>query len=207
MTKEQFLDKWKIKNIDCIADIDAVIATEIAKVQLEKQNAMVQEKQLRELFKYIESNWDVCVSQMDKTDIKRIFGDVLCENIMNDTLHKVKAEPALNPIADAYEMGEKIRYNYWRKNSWIKKHSDSKVINQNGVIAESRLFDFIVNPEKWELHPEPAKPFDKDRFERMFRAVVASGRTESYEQDFLATNICLEKLDAYYATKEGGNNG
>lgn len=55
-----------------------------------------------------------------------------------------------------------------------------------------------AKPEEPE---QPAKPFDKERFEAMFRAVVAS----EAEIDFVfrrnETNYLLEQLDAYYASK------
>jgi hypothetical protein len=131
-------------------------------------------------------------------------------------IEKAKGEvkPAPNPIREAYDNFQPIRFKGWLKYEWVKKHSELESITDVGNISDYE-WNFDTKPEDWEIYTEaeaeqvtaPAKPkFDQDRFERMFRAVVASGRTESYDQDFLATNICLEKLDAYYATKKGGSN-
>ena len=177
---------------------------------------MTNEKQLNELFKYIESNFHVYVTQLDKTKIKRIFGGVLTEDIMNDTLHEVKAEPELNPIERAYNEGKKIRHKNWLNGDWIKKHKETKTIDNYGNINSVFPFAFIQYPEKWEIYePElaPTEPssqvildnsFDRERFERMFCAVVASNRSDN---EFIETEVILEQLDAYYASKEGGNNG
>jgi hypothetical protein len=130
-------------------------------------------------------------------------------------IEKAKGQPAPNPIREAYDAYKPIRDKDWIKGDWIKKQSDTHSICNKGMLYENDDLDFDTIPEGWEIYTEaeaeqvtaPAKPkFDQDRFERMFRAVVASGRTESYDQDFLATNICLEKLDAFYASKKGGNN-
>lgn len=94
---------------------------------------MVQQTQLRLLFKYIEENMDTAVSSYDAKQIKKILGGILLD------------EPVRIP----------------------------------------------------ELE-QPAKPFDRERFEAMFRAVI-----ETHE----ATINALKQLDAYYETKEGGNNG
>ena len=120
-----------------------------------------------------------------------------------------------NKIIQAYEMGLRIRYKDWDINFWIKKQSETNAIDEIGQLWGNN-WGFDRNPEKWEIYTEaeaeqvtePAKPkFDQERFEAMFRAVVASGRTESSEHDFLATKIYLNKLDAFYATKKGGENG
>lgn len=170
MEKKQFIDKYNL-NATTISDLNAVIAHEIEKA-------------------------------------------------------KGEDKPSPNPIREAYDAFKPIRVKNWKKDLWIKKHSEAQSISENCTIYNNCniIFDFDENPQYWELYtepeadkpaptdedwnksqvtdqPAPAKPkFNQDRFEAMFRAVVASGRTESYDQDFLATNICLEKLDAYYAT-------
>jgi hypothetical protein len=50
------------------------------------------------------------------------------------------------------------------------------------------------------------KPFDQDRFEAMFRAVIASGVKINFEFCKAETKYFITQLDAYYATKKGGNN-
>lgn len=171
MTKEQFAEKWgwNIVNNAILSDLDAVIATEIAKAQ----------------------------------EVK---------------LEDAQPQPALNPIEQAYERGEKIRKKNWENQSWYKKYDENNVITNRGNVYAISMFDFnsIKNePDLWELYTEPeqvaepakqpAKPFDLDRFERMFCTVVASGQWENCEIGH--TEFLIEKLDAYYATKEGGNNG
>ena len=114
-------------------------------------------------------------------------------------------QPALNPIEEAYERGEKIRRKDWNINSYTRKYdlSAKKQFTWHGE---------RINPEDWELytepdqvtdHEQPAKPFDKDRFERMFCAVLVG---DVYENAIKATEDILAKLDAYYASKEGGAN-
>ena len=248
---------------------------------------MVQEKQLKELFKYIEANWDVCVSQIDKTDIKRIFGGVLTDDIMNDTLHEVKAEaelneierayeegkkirrkdwlqrawiqklsetestsdtlttfsnnwdfsgypekweiytepteqpqPELNEIEQAYERGEKIRHKRWIKGEWLKKYTQISSIDSYGRIDELFTTRLIETPSDWELYTEPEvahkqsssqakldNSFDRERFERVFCAVTISLPKETWDYTIQATQRGIDKLDAYYASKKGGNNG
>ena len=46
-----------------------------------------------------------------------------------------------------------------------------------------------------------AKPFDKDRFERMFCAVVASEPHWTYKDCMIETEKLLTQLDAYYSSK------
>jgi hypothetical protein len=132
-------------------------------------------------------------------------------------IEKAKVKPAPNPITEAYERGEKIRFKDWHTSSWITKHSYTHSIDESGTVYknDSIHFNFDEQPSEWELYTEaeaeqvtePAKPkFDQDRFEAMFRAVVASGLNARYEDDLEYTKEALTKLDAYYATKKGGNN-
>lgn len=65
----------------------------------------------------------------------------------------------------------------------------------------------------WEFSPslkadqeadQDAPKFDKERFERMFCAVVAS---REYSLNLIKlTELHIARLDAYYASKEGGEN-
>lgn len=163
MTKEQFLNKWRFGSNPLFeADIEALIANEIAKVQEAKPE---------------------------------------------DT----KPQPALNPIEQAYERGEKIRHKNWLNGDWIQKHNETKTIDNNGYLNSVFTFGFIQDPEKWELYTEPteqpAKQFDRDRFEAMFRAVVMGSGNPFTGDEFSLTEYIITKLDAYYASKEGGNNG
>lgn len=175
---------------------------------------MVKEKQLKELFKYIEHNWEVCVSQVDKTDIKRIFGGVLCEDIMNDTDQVTDQEPEQVQHATEMTYEEAVKHIISNKLTHKKAGSDSwyayKFYGYNIHFCDENGKDMIlVRFDELDLHEwyPCKKPFDKDRFERMFCAVVASGRTERWEQDFKFTEEAIAKLDAYYAEKEkGGNN-
>ena len=138
--------------------------------------------------------------------------------VITTEIEKAKVQPALNPIEQAFERGEKIRKKNWGNQSWYKKYDEKYVITNCGNVYAIFLIDFNSikkEPEKWELYTEPteqpAQPssqakldnsFDRDRFEAMFRAVVAS----EAEIDFVfrrnETNYLLEQLDAYYATKD-----
>jgi hypothetical protein len=119
-------------------------------------------------------------------------------------------KPALNPIEQAYEQWLKVRPKKWDKGHWIKKYDNLHWIHSNGVM-QVKIISLFENPHDWELYteaeaekPAPAKPkFDQERFEAMFRAVVASGRTDN---EFIETEEILEQLDAYYASKKGGEN-
>lgn len=138
------------------------------------------------------------------------------EAVIAHEIEKAKDEPqpALNPIEQAYERGEKIRQKNWLKNAWIQKLSKTESTSDT-LTTFSNNWDFITHPENWELYTEPKqvaepteqpKPFDKERFEAMFRAVVASGVQQNFECFKIDTTYFLQQLDAYYATKEGGNN-
>ena len=68
--------------------------------------------------------------------------------------------------------------------------------------------DRLISCEIDKSKKQPTKKFDKDRFEAMFRAVVANGGHElDHKQAIELTEEALKQLDAYYAEKEGGNNG
>lgn len=166
---------------------------------------MVQQTQLRELIKYIEENMDTAVSSYDAKQIKKILGGILLDEPV-----RILEQPALNPIEQAYERGEKIRRKDWNINSYTRKYdlSAKKQFTWHGE---------RINPEEWELYTEPTEQpssqakldnlFDKDRFEAMFRAVVASGEKLDFEYCKRETTYFIQQLDAYYASKEkGGNN-
>jgi len=221
MTKEQLMQKWGDLSRPLKNDIDAVIEYEIAKSK-EPQPAPNPIAEAYERWEKInKKTWEkgLWIKKHSNNESMQEDGCVVFSSYFNfneyPELWELYTEPAKqpepNPIAEAYERGEKIRLKDWRKSSYIKKQSKKQFIDERGsTLYHHNILGFDTHPEKWELYTEPAeqpaKPFDRERFEAMFRAVVASGRTESYEQDFLATNICLEKLDAYYATKEGGEN-
>lgn len=87
----------------------------------------------------------------------------------------------------------------------IAKVQEAKLEEPKGnctTFDMSRLVD-QVQPDK-----QTAKPFDKDRFEAMFRAVVASGVQQNFECFKIDTTYFLQQLDAFYTEKEkGGENG
>ena len=186
MTKEQFIKRWKPSHM-LIADIDALIAHEVAKVKEAKPQELKGNCSTFDMSKLVD-----------------------------------QPQPDFNPIAEAYERGEKIRFKKWSKNEWIKKHSKTDVINEIGNILQN-TFEFYIYPNAWEIYTEleqvtdqvtyqvadqvqNAKPFDKDRFERMFCAVVASGVKLDFEFCKRETTYFIQQLDAYNASKEGGNN-
>lgn len=227
MTKEQFLVKWGDLSRPLKSDLDAVIAHEIAKAKGEPEKTNKIEITPHTL---VEINRAFRVLKEDESSyIHNVFSDDGVFDAMNEIRQVYKAyfggeerqiqpdldKPAPNPIEQAYDAFKPIRAKCWGKDLWIKKYTEGHSICNKGGKFEN-LWDFKTNPNDWELYTEPdtdqgtdqdAPKFDQDRFEAMFRAVVASGRTESYDQDFLATNICLEKLDAYYASQKGGENG
>jgi len=138
MTKENFINKWayvyNVKNPYFIADLEAVIATEIAKVK----------------------------------------------------------EPQPEP---KYPIGGYAPGHYTCRcaNCKIEFMGDKRAVQ-----CEPCAVKTMSQPTE-----QPAKPFDKERFEAMFRAVVASGVSNN---EFITTEEILEELDAYYATKEKGCN-
>lgn len=139
------------------------------------------------------------------------------EAVIATEIEKAKVQPALNPIEQAFERGEKIRKKNWGNQSWYKKYDEKYVITNCGNVYAIFLIDFNSikkEPEKWELYTEPteqtAQPssqakldnsFDRNRFEAMFRAVVASGEYMNIVEEIEQAEIYLQKLDAYYATK------
>lgn len=164
------------------------------------------QEQLKELFKYIEQKWDVAVEDIHKTDIKRIFGVVLTE---------AKAEPELNEIEREFHDYKPIRLKIWGANDWIKKHSNSQIITNLNNIYDIDEYEFYFNsmkntPEEWELYEpkvaltEPSSQaildnsFDRERFERMFCAVVASGHNDNFEADLIDAKYLYEQLELYY---------
>ncbi len=212
MTKELLFSKWHI-DIYLKADIEAVIATEIEKAKDQPQPS---DKVQISKHTLVEVNRAFRAVKQDRNSyIHKVFSDDGVFDAMEEIrkmfdnyfVEQPQEQPALNPIAQAYEDGKKIRSKRWSNYEWIKKHSKVESITDAGAICKND-WDFYSVPEKWELYTEPteqpAKPFDKDRFEAMFRAVVASG---SYNGKFLSkTKLFLEELDAYYASKEGGAN-
>ena len=82
------------------------------------------------------------------------------------------------------------------------------VISQE--IAKSQELSTNESKSQPKVTPteQPQPKFDRDRFERMFCAVVANGGHELCHKEAIElTEQALAELDAYYAKKEGGNNG
>jgi len=51
----------------------------------------------------------------------------------------------MNKIQQAYEQGLRIRYKGWLKLEWIKKHSETEVIDESGKVWEfGRLVKYSV---------------------------------------------------------------
>lgn len=153
-------------------------------------------------------------SHMVITDLEA----VIANEISKAQEAQPQEQPALYPIAEAYERGEKVRRKKWEKHEWFKKHTDTHIIDNNRNVFAKPMWDINSmkdKPQDWEIYTEPAEQpssqakldnsFDKERFERMFCAVVASGEYKGKEFDKTAES--LAQLDAYYASKEkGGNN-
>ena len=140
--------------------------------------------------------------------------DADLDAVIANEIEKAKEQPELNEIELAYEEGKKIRRKDWNINSYTRKYdlSTKKQFTWHGE---------RINPEEWELYHEPElapaeqpssqaildNSFDRERFEAMFRAVVANGDVES-TKFFECTKDLINQLDAYYAEKEkGGENG
>ena len=64
----------------------------------------------------------------------------------------------MNKIQQAYEMGVRVRYKGWLKWEWIKKHSETEVIDESGKVWDGG-WAFDNNPEKWEIWHEDAHLF------------------------------------------------
>lgn len=219
MTKEQFCAKWEYSRY-WKADLEAVIATEIAKVQEVKaelatnpiseayeqglkirrknwdKNAWIQKlsetESTSDTLTTFANNWDFEYFP-DKWELYTEPVEQPKPNVLNEQFSEVhhKIVDGLGTILSSLGANSGIM-------SIVMSWGDT----QDSVSTLQMLNDYI---EKY-IDKKPANPFNKDRFEAMFRAVVASGKTESWKEDFRNTEIALEKLDAYYASKEGGNN-
>lgn len=132
-------------------------------------------------------------------------------------------KPAPNPIA---EMTEKEKIEYITNNKLTHKDCPNKTwyaMYINGYSPYIGGYRYRVKFYYGDKHmmwqeydtldlsewqpvgtDQVAPKFDKERFEAMFRAVVASGGF--YEDSIKATEHFISKLDAYYASKKGGNN-
>lgn len=64
----------------------------------------------------------------------------------------------MNKIQQAYEMGLRIRYKGWDINFWIKKHSETEVIDESGFVWGGG-WAFDNNPENWVILQEDAPLF------------------------------------------------
>ena len=223
MTKEQYLNKYGITDSFIKADFDAVIATEIAKAKGEEEPAPNPIREAYDAFKPIRvKDWEkgAWIKKYNENNMIDETGLIILGNYTSNELNEewelfTKPQPAPNPIREAYDAYKPIRYKNWDSDVWIMKYSETESINEIGHIYGAN-FNFDTHPEKWELYTEPeaeqvtepAKPkFDQDRFEAMFRAVVASGELDSMTGEIEQTEYYLEKLDAFYATKKGGENG
>jgi len=217
------MQKWGDLSRPLKNDIDAVIEYEIAKSK-EPQPAPNPIAEAYERWEKInKKTWEkgLWIKKHSNNESMQEDGCVVFSSYFNfneyPELWELYTEPAKqpepNPIAEAYERGEKIRLKDWRKSSYIKKQSKKQFIDERGsTLYHHNILGFDTHPEKWELYTEPEQPvetekpssqvkldnsFDKERFEAMFRAVI-----ETLE----ATMNAQKQLDAYYASKEGGNN-
>ena len=150
---------------------------------------------------------------MTKQELMQKWGD-LSRPLKNDIdaviAHEIakmqeKPQPELNPIVEAYERGEKIRKKTWEKDAWIQKHTEIMAIHDDACLRKKVWYNFDTYPNLWELYTEPteqvaepAKQFDRDRCERLFCAVVASGHNDDFDADLNDAKYLLEKLNSYY---------
>ena len=186
------------------------------------------ENQIKSLIKWLENEKDLAVTESEKAKINAIFG----VNIDYETQSKLKAiERHIDKYSEPWYDGkpesslteqEKIQYILKNKLNWkklgIKKvypiYFSSKengsyrvvFVNQKGPIGgniETRILE--LNLTEWEPCEDPKKPFDRERFERILCAVVASKRYDNFIEHRIATEFIIKRLDAYYE-KQGGAN-
>jgi hypothetical protein len=229
MTKQELYAIWTLLP-ELKADLEAVIATEIEKAKVQPQPS---DKVQISKHTLVEVNRAFRALKQDRNSyIHKVFSDDGVFDAMEEIRQVYEAyfggeerqikpkdaqpQPTLNPILEAYEQGDRIRHRNWGINKWIKKHSDILSATTDSWFDKKSFWDFDTNPKEWEIWhedvepeqvTEPAKPkFDQERFEAMFRAVVQSGTNTDIDYNILVTKNTLKQLDAYYATKKGGEN-
>jgi hypothetical protein len=62
-----------------------------------------------------------------------------------------------NKILEAYNAGKRVKRISWTRTEWIKKHSDTDSINDEGIIRNND-YSFDKSPEIWEILPEDIEP-------------------------------------------------
>lgn len=83
---------------------------------------------------------------------------------------------------------------FLRKWGWLVLQDEEEILSDLVAVIATEIAK-VQEPQP----TKQAKPFDKERFERIFCAVVASG---SYNDVINLTEKILKTLDAYYATKK-----
>jgi len=70
----------------------------------------------------------------------------------------VEPQTPKNPILEAYNAGKRVKRISWTT-SWIKKHSETELINEKGHIENFHIWESILNKhEHWEIHPDDTEP-------------------------------------------------
>ena len=66
----------------------------------------------------------------------------------------------MNKIQQAYEQGLRVREKGWNQKEWIKKHSETRSIDESGHFW---LIDwsFETKPEEWEIWHEDLPKFNQ----------------------------------------------
>lgn len=76
----------------------------------------------------------------------------------------------MNSVRQAYEQGYAIRSKFcWGNDEWIKKHSDTESVSEQGHVYENSDidFDFDENPQDWEIY----KPDIKQAIQSHIKAI------------------------------------
>jgi hypothetical protein len=98
----------------------------------------------------------------------------------------------MDKIQQAYEMGLRIRYKGWDITFWIKKHSETEVIDESGFVWDGG-WAFDNNPEKWEIFPEDAHLFNP-KTDTIVQAVQADLQARS-ERGIAKYGTTLDRTD------------
>jgi len=177
MDKEQFLNKW---GWSTLKDINALIEHEIAKAK-EQPTAMPIQPIHTE-----QPQPELCES------------DAIDYILTNKLNWKKLGDNRMFAIGFA-RTGASFRV------SFVEYHHVLSG-NREVIIHKIDLSEWQPVDTSIKQTAQNTKPFDRDRFEAMFRAVVANGDVES-NKFFECTKDLINQLDAYYINQEkGGTN-
>jgi hypothetical protein len=222
MTKEQLYVIWTLLP-ELKADIDAVIAYEIAKAKgVEKPALNPIEQAYEQWLKVRPKKWDKghwikkydnlhwihsngvmqvkIISLFENPHDWELYTEAEAEQVTDQPAPPMTYKEAVNLI-----ILNRLTHKWAGNDSWFACAYCGKIIqfcDENGQDMIEVKFDEL---DLTEWYPY-TKPFDQDRFERLFRAVVIASPHDTYDRCMEITNGVIKQLDDFYATKKGGNN-